>query len=680
MAVDRGVAARPVQFSELDRVLSPEHSTGTSLLAYTAQCNFSGERFPLTLADKIKAMYSPADGDSDKHPPWWVLLDAAGYAASSPLRLDDLATGPDFIALSLYKIFGMPTGLGVLLIRRSSVPYLRSKRYFGGGTVGGLSFDTQWQELRSDVESRYEDGTVNFNDIISVHHALDAHARNFGSMENVARHAQSITQYARTAMESLAHSNGSPVCEIYSNALPASGQQGPIVAFSLKDPAGSYISFTEAERLAVMHGIAIRTGRFCNPGATQKWLKLSTPELIRYSSMGVVCGDDHDLIDGRPVGALRISFGAMTNRHDIDVFISFLSKHFCDYSKTVDGASSAAADDLGTAAEVSEPHAEIDQVVIYPVKSCHGWVVPKGTEWVLTRHGLLFDRSFVVLRENSTVPMQQKRYPNMALIRPRVDLQQSVLVLEADGHQPLEVSLVADALDLKPAMARVCGEKMDVRRIESARVSSWLSSVLQVSCYLACEPALLLSSANGSAKQHHVSSAESAERSDSACFARTRRGDLPFVNEAQILLVTAESAQQVERWVMEETSDALVPANAKQGQAFGPMQYRPNIIVKSAAAKRGMQKHPYALQPFEELKWTHVRIGKATLQVSGPCRRCQMIGVNQDSAKVLKEPYSTLARKMRIDGKVVFGIYLDVVDHSPESTSIGPGMPLKVFT
>lgn len=37
-------------------------------------------------------------------------------------------------ALSYYKIFGYPTGLGALLIRRDVVPVLR-KRFFGGGTV-----------------------------------------------------------------------------------------------------------------------------------------------------------------------------------------------------------------------------------------------------------------------------------------------------------------------------------------------------------------------------------------------------------------------------------------------------------------------------------------------------------------------------------------------------------------
>ena len=38
-------------------------------------------------------------------------------------------------AISFYKIFGYPTGLGALLVRRAAMPLLAGKLYFGGGTV-----------------------------------------------------------------------------------------------------------------------------------------------------------------------------------------------------------------------------------------------------------------------------------------------------------------------------------------------------------------------------------------------------------------------------------------------------------------------------------------------------------------------------------------------------------------
>lgn len=43
--------------------------------------------------------------------------------------------GHDVQALSYYKIFGYPTGLGALVVRNSVLPLLNRKKYFGGGTV-----------------------------------------------------------------------------------------------------------------------------------------------------------------------------------------------------------------------------------------------------------------------------------------------------------------------------------------------------------------------------------------------------------------------------------------------------------------------------------------------------------------------------------------------------------------
>ncbi|KAJ1822168.1 hypothetical protein LPJ75_000540, partial [Coemansia sp. RSA 2598] len=524
LAAERGVAIRPADFDEIKAIVLPENTAGTSLLAYPAQCNFSGQRFPLDMADNIYRLHRSSGEEEQEeeqcdHAPWWVLMDAAGFVSSSPLKLDALKVGPDFVAASMYKIFGAPTGLGVLLVKRSSIPYLGPKRYFGGGTVANISFDRRWQEFRHDVESRLEDGTLNFQAIVSLNHALDAHARNFGSLENVSWHTQSVTKYALKAMRALRHRNGEPVCHIYGHDDGA--VWGPVVAFNLKDVHGSFIGYHDVERLAVMSGIALRTGRFCNPGAAQKWLQFTTAELIHLASLGISCGDENDVIAGKPVGALRISFGAITSKQDIDAFIEFLVRHYLNYTQPLSPKSldkkmqvggeikaasapacfvktaSAETTDTTSTQAVTAPdaqlHVEIDKIVIYPVKSCHGWEVPRDKAWELTRHGLKFDRAFVVMRHNDSRPMQQKRYPRMALIRPLIDLDRSRMVLEAPDHSPLEISLMADRMHLERIETLVCGNSFQAFRIISDEISSWLSSVLKVSCFLACEPQLLVS-------------------------------------------------------------------------------------------------------------------------------------------------------------------------------------------
>ena len=55
-------------------------------------------------------------------------------------------------ALSFYKIFGYPTGLGALLVRRDALPLLR-KRYFGGGTVAVSVANTDY--FRSQQRKHY---------------------------------------------------------------------------------------------------------------------------------------------------------------------------------------------------------------------------------------------------------------------------------------------------------------------------------------------------------------------------------------------------------------------------------------------------------------------------------------------------------------------------------------------
>ncbi|KAJ1724559.1 hypothetical protein LPJ53_001205 [Coemansia erecta] len=681
LAAECDVDIRPTDFDDIETVILPTNTRGTSLLAYPAQCNFSGQRFPMNVASKIDCLYRRSgDYDEGDHVPWWVLVDAAGYASSSPLNLDALDAGPDFVAASMYKIFGAPTGLGVLLVNRASIPHLKPKRYFGGGTVANLSFDRRWQEFRHDIESRLEDGTVNFQAIVSLNHALDAYTRNFGSIDNASRHIQSVTDYAVETLRSLSHDNGSRICHIYGH--DDGSRWGPVVAFNLKDTQSNFIGYYEVERLAVMAGIALRAGRFCNPGASQKWLQFTTPDLMRLAAMGYACGDEHDLIDGRPVGALRISFGAMSCKLEIDMFAKFLVRHYHNYTQPVPckvekkhkvpgmpqshSSSESIPQELLSPMTAKEPenggnlHIEIEHVVIYPVKSCHGWIVPRDMAWELTYHGLRFDRAFVIMRHNTSAPMQQKRYPRMALIRPHIDLSRSLMVLEAPDHPPLEVSLLADSMNLERTESLVCGNTVLVFRIVSDEISSWLSSVLGVSCYLACDPQLLISDTSVMSVDV-LSQADTLSSGGSPFSPRSRRDDLAFVNEAQLLMVTSESAAQVDRWVKEESNAG---DDNPESVKIGPMQYRPNLVVRAASGTEMSR----SIEPFEELKWTGLNIGDTQFQVSGPCRRCQMIGVNQESAHVLKEPFSTLARRMRVDGQVVFGVYLDKID-SPYSES-----------
>lgn len=63
---------------------------------------------------------------SDAHNQYFVLLDAAAYAATH--ALDMAAVQPDFLTVSFYKLFGYPSGLGALLVRKQAAQRLRKVR------------------------------------------------------------------------------------------------------------------------------------------------------------------------------------------------------------------------------------------------------------------------------------------------------------------------------------------------------------------------------------------------------------------------------------------------------------------------------------------------------------------------------------------------------------------------
>lgn len=58
-----------------------------------------------------------ANGRRELPREWLVCLDTASYSTTSPLSLSCLK--PDFAVMSFYKLFGFPTSLGALLIRKT---------------------------------------------------------------------------------------------------------------------------------------------------------------------------------------------------------------------------------------------------------------------------------------------------------------------------------------------------------------------------------------------------------------------------------------------------------------------------------------------------------------------------------------------------------------------------------
>jgi len=142
--------------------------------------------------------------------------------------------------------------------------------------------------------------------------------------------------------------------------------RGPTIAFNVLRPDGSFVGYNEVAKLAELSvpPLQLRTGCFCNPGACQKALQLSDEEILNnFLLAGHICGDHKDIINDKPTGAIRASFGKDSIWEDLDALVMFLSKMFLDR----DGY------DFGSIPPRTQmAKTIISELYIYPIKSCAG--------------------------------------------------------------------------------------------------------------------------------------------------------------------------------------------------------------------------------------------------------------------------------------------------------------------
>ncbi|KAK8803347.1 hypothetical protein WA158_001041 [Blastocystis sp. Blastoise] len=293
-----------------------------SLFAYPAEDNFAGVKYPLEWIRLVQ------NGYFHDNTQWLVLLDAAAFVPTN--RLDLSIYKPDFVTMSFYKMFGYPTGLGALLVRNKDATLL-NKIYWGGGTVIFASEPDRFCLFHGRPCSRFEDGTVNFLGITSVKHMLKS-IEEIG-IDNIQRHVYSLTRYLYLSLASLKHSNGNPVVEIYGKHDKANGiYNGGIVSINVKKYDGSYVGYYEIQSETSKDNIHVRTGCHCNPGACRLYLNQDNEQIKEWSKERDSCSDSYDLLDGKPLGAIRISLGYLTNFNDIMKMINFV-KGYIDYGK-----------------------------------------------------------------------------------------------------------------------------------------------------------------------------------------------------------------------------------------------------------------------------------------------------------------------------------------------------------
>ncbi|KAL1508879.1 hypothetical protein ABEB36_003701 [Hypothenemus hampei] len=439
------------------------------LFVYPAESNFAGTKFPLSWIESVKKMYL-----KDPASKWYTLLDATCFVATNQLDLNQYK--PDFVTISFYKIFGYPTGLGALIVKRSSEEVLR-KKYLGGGTVLMALSSQNVMIPRPNIHERFEDGTINFLSIISLTHGFETLCRLQLNPNLISRHTFNIAKYIHENLSELRHSNGKSVAVLYGDSkFESIENQGGIINFNLKRPNGDYVGFAEVLHIANLHKIYLRTGCFCNPGACQKFLQLSAEDVKTHYEAGHVCGDQNDLVNGYPTGSVRISFGYMSTYEDADTFISMIHSCFVSKSLFTENISLKSGNVLINQTSTT-PYTEITgrlvKVFLYPVKSCAAFEVKNM--WKLTKLGLKYDRRWMIVNASGSC-VSQKQIKSLCTLKPTLDFTVNKLrltVKDSEIEVPLEVT-EETSNEGYICNSKVCGDR--IQGIDcGTKVAEWLS-------------------------------------------------------------------------------------------------------------------------------------------------------------------------------------------------------------
>ncbi|XP_061851337.1 molybdenum cofactor sulfurase [Colius striatus] len=682
------IKPKEILLSEKNKLPDEEQNCTTPhLFSYPAQSNFSGTKYPLSWIQDVKSgKLCPIEVPGK----WFILLDAASYVSSSPLDLG--VHQADFIPISFYKIFGFPTGLGALLVNNRIAPLLR-KTYFGGGTAAAYLAGEDFYIPRKFISERFEDGTVSFLDIIALKHGFDALEKLTGGMEKIKQHTFALAHYTYTVLSTLKYANGAPVVRIYSDTdFSNPDVQGPIINFNMLDENGEVIGFSQVDKMASLYNIHVRTGCFCNTGACQMHLDISNEDMRKNLQAGHVCGDDIDLVDGRPTGSVRISFGYMSSFEDAQTFLKFIIttrlsksgtaipfqssvKELTTESVPDDHPSFNNADKLSplphisdrelrnnssatkttgnwqpTETEVESIRAAVSDIAVptcrrggkpitvtniylYPIKSCSAFEV---AEWPVGNQGLLYDRNWMVVNQNG-VCMTQKQEPRLCLVNPSVDLTKKVMIIQAEGMDPISVSLEENT----GKETVICESKVCTHRAKTFdcgdRIAAWFSMFLGHPCRLTRQ------SSDMKNRSHQKNTKGPTPATNIS---------LSLVNEAQYLLINIASILHLKEHVSARLEEPLETEELIQ-------RFRANIVIS-------------APESFEEEEWAEISIGALRFQVVGPCSRCQIICIDQQSGERNKEFLQSLSAAR--GRKTNFGIYLmNQPLHSsfPDTLSVG---------
>ncbi|KAH9452801.1 hypothetical protein KEM48_001841 [Puccinia striiformis f. sp. tritici PST-130] len=288
-------------------------SAAPGLFVATAQSNITGLKAPIHELIPLASSLG-----------YTTLLDAAALLPTSRLSLEKLHGSLDAVAFSIYKMVGLPTGLGALVIKKDLLERLH-KPWFCGGTVQLVQAPGMAVTMEQGP-ARFEDGTIDFLSTLIIPQAfatLDKALNN-----SLGARVAALTYWTVDQMTKIKHEVGtSPFILVRSpNILLTKAEMaklhGGLIAFEVMDKTGEYVSCDVIEYAASMKGISLRAGCMCNPGGGASIMK--TKEVVADFQSGETKKDIQAKWGVRAAGLTRASFGLASNFADAFYFIKFM--------------------------------------------------------------------------------------------------------------------------------------------------------------------------------------------------------------------------------------------------------------------------------------------------------------------------------------------------------------------
>ncbi|MCY7295993.1 MOSC domain-containing protein [Alteromonas sp. a30] len=280
--------------------------------------------------------------------------------------------------------------------------------------------------------------------------------------------------------------------------------------------------------------------------------------------------------------------------------------------------------------------ATICKLHVYPVKSLQGIEVKEVTCW---ETGFELDREWVIV-DDKNLFVTQRQLPKMASIR--TALTENSLVLSHPDHESLHVPLTREHLneDEQVTFTIWKDEAQGVDEGKAAR--TWLNDVFGE--YRGGGLRLLRFS-------------KSYRRDVREKYSTHPQAQLKFADACPYLIVSHDSLE------------ALNSVLSNSGQHEVPIdRFRGNIEISGAAA-------------WQEFQAEELQINDVILKSIGPCMRCPMIGMNQQTGEVIDpgQPFKTLMALAIPEGKdgAFFGIHASFLTGEGKRIKVGDTLHIQ---